>query len=417
MPVADVAVVGAGPAGFAAAAALAARGLAVHLVGPEGMPHWPAQYGAWKDELDPIGYGDLCEFTWKSAAVDLGGGDRRTFARPYVRVDKRRLAEHLVERCDRGGVQRTPGMVVGAEHHDDGTTLRLRDGAVLRTRLVVDASGHRPALVRRAPDPPQGFQTAFGFVVRHDGSRFAPGQALLMDWDDSWLPAAERDHGPPTFLYAMPLDGDRVFVEETVLVGRPAVPFAFLEQRLRRRLGALGISADGASEPERCWIPMGGALPDPRQRVIGFGGAAAMVHPATGYLLANVLRAAPRLADAVADGLGARAASPAGAARAAWRALWPAELRRRRALFRFGMEVLIRLDPPRTREFFAGFFDLPEPDWTGYFSDRLSTAELRQAMARLFVRLSAPLRAELVRAGIRRPGFDLARALVRPAAA
>ena len=38
----------------------------------------------------------------------------------------------------------------------------------------------------------------------------------------------------------------------------------------------------GVEEEEYCYIPMGGELPDLAQRVVGFGGAANMVHPATG---------------------------------------------------------------------------------------------------------------------------------------
>lgn len=45
----------------------------------------------------------------------------------------------------------------------------------------------------------------------------------------------------PSFLYAMPLGGNRVFLEETCLVARPAMPFATLKRRLERRCRALGI--------------------------------------------------------------------------------------------------------------------------------------------------------------------------------
>lgn len=45
----------------------------------------------------------------------------------------------------------------------------------------------------------------------------------------------------PSFLYAMPLDGSRVFLEETCLVSKPALPFAVLKRRLERRLAAMGI--------------------------------------------------------------------------------------------------------------------------------------------------------------------------------
>lgn len=36
----------------------------------------------------------------------------------------------------------------------------------------------------------------------------------------------------PSFLYAMPLGGNRVFLEETCLVAKPALPFATLKRRL-----------------------------------------------------------------------------------------------------------------------------------------------------------------------------------------
>lgn len=39
----------------------------------------------------------------------------------------------------------------------------------------------------------------------------------------------------------MPLGGNRVFLEETCLVAKPALPFAVLKRRLDRRLKAMGI--------------------------------------------------------------------------------------------------------------------------------------------------------------------------------
>ena len=48
----------------------------------------------------------------------------------------------------------------------------------------------------------------------------------------------------PSFLYAMPMEGGRrVFLEETCLVAKPALPFAVLKRRLQRRLAASGIKA------------------------------------------------------------------------------------------------------------------------------------------------------------------------------
>jgi lycopene cyclase-like protein len=322
-------------------------------------------------------------------------------------VDRDALARVLSERCEAGGVRRVDGEAASAEHRAAGTTVRLRGGGAVEARVVVDASGHRPALVRRGARPPQAFQTAFGAVVRGPVPGVDPGRATLMDWDDAGLPPSPV----PTFLYALPFPDGSVFVEETVLVARPPVPSEALEERLRARLALRGVDFHAGGERELCWIPMGGALPSPRQRVVGFGGAAGMVHPATGYLLARTLADAPVLAAALADALGRPGGSPAAAAHAGWDALWPADRRRRNALFRFGMEALLGLDARDTRDFFAAFFSLPDADWQGYLGDRLPAAELAGVMARFFARAPRRVRGRLASAALGSGGLRLARSL------
>ena len=39
----------------------------------------------------------------------------------------------------------------------------------------------------------------------------------------------------------MPLQSGKVFLEETCLVAKPALPFATLKRRLHRRLSAMGL--------------------------------------------------------------------------------------------------------------------------------------------------------------------------------
>jgi lycopene cyclase-like protein len=143
---------------------------------------------------------------------------------------------------------------------------------------------------------------------------------------------------------------------------------------------------------EFCLFPMNPALPHPDQRVVGFGGAASMVHPSSGYLVGALLRRAPPLADAIAAGLGGTssgAAIASGAlAGAAWEGLWPADLRRRHALYRFGLEKLMRFEEARLRRFFHAFFHLPNEQWYRFLTNTLPLPELVGAMLRLFA--SAP---------------------------
>ena len=91
----------------------------------------------------------------------------------------------------------------------------------------------------------------------------------------------------PTFLYVMPFSENRIFVEETSLVARPAISFDELKERLDRRLQHLGVKIKALEEEEFCLIPMGGTLPKLPQRVLGIGGTGGMVHPSTGDVTFN----------------------------------------------------------------------------------------------------------------------------------
>ncbi len=78
------------------------------------------------------------------------------------------------------------------------------------------------------------------------------------------------------------------------------------------------------------------------------------------------------------------AASPAQLAGAGWAALWPQELRRKHALYQFGLEKLMRFPEEQLRAFFATFFSLPNPLWFGFLANTLTVPELLGAMLRLF---------------------------------
>lgn len=428
----DVLVLGAGPAGLAIAGALTRRGLRVGVVAPDlapdaagAPPSWRATYCAWLDELQDIGHADLVDQVWPGAVARCGlaaDGTPRVhdLPRAYARVDKARLAARLHAGAD--GVAWIRGTVVIATHTDTTTTLTLADGSTHAAALVVDAAGHRPALLAAPATPAPALQTAVGRVLTLDRSPWPTDRAVLMDYDPvggygppgSGPPESgpaegtAAESGPPTFLYVLPLADGRVFVEETCLAARPAVPAALLAARLDQRLTRLGLPTTSAEPDEWVSIPMGGALPhDPR--VLGFGAAAGMIHPASGYLLPRALGAADRVATEVAVTLAARGGTPARAVASGWEALWPRDRRQRRALYRFGLEALLAMDPSSTRAFFDHFFRLPPASWSGYLSDTLPAAELRVVMLTLFGRVPLPLKWRLAQAGFGAEGWALAR--------
>jgi len=222
-----------------------------------------------------------------------------------------------------------------------------------------------------------------------------PGQFVLMDYRADHLSAAERAESP-TFLYAMDLGGGRFFVEETSLALAPPVPFAVLKQRLERRLAHRGVAITAVEHEEFCLFPMNLPLPDLDQPLLGFGGAAAMVHPASGYMVGSLLRRAPAVAAAVAAAMADPATPSAALARAGWQALWPEPERFRRAFYLFGLGKLMGFEEARLRHHFAAFFRLPAQEWFGFLTNTLTTPQLLGAMLRLFALAPNDVRAGLL---------------------
>ena len=392
-------VLGAGPAALVIAAALAERGLSVRGLAPaDPAAPWANTYGIWVDEVEALGLTDLLSHRWADTVSYFGPGGSRAGGSPdadaslrhgraYGLFDKARLQAHLLERAARHGVRWHQGLAGAIAHDAAASRVRVRQAGEadqeFRAALVIDATGHQPVFVRRDLDGPVAGQAAYGIVGRFSAPPIAPGQFVFMDYRADHLSEQERTGEPPTFLYAMDLGEGVFFVEETSLALAPAVPFPLLQQRLERRLAHRGVQVLAVEHEEFCLFPMNPVLPDLRQRVVGFGGAASMVHPASGYLVGGLLRRAPGLADAVAAGLerGLRAEA---LSQAAWQGLWPASLRWRHAFFRFGLEKLMRFDEARLRHHFATFFSLPGEQWYGFLTNTLEPPQLLAAMVRLY---------------------------------
>lgn len=365
-----VAVLGLGPAGRAAASRLAAAGVDVVAVDPHPRRRWTPTYAAWSDEL-PGWLGEHVVATRTAEMRAWAGGEHR-LARTYVVLDTPALQDSL----DLDRVDVRTGSVVAADAH----RVTLADGSLLEADLVLDARGSRP-------DPARAAQTAYGLVL--ETARAAPaGGPWFMDWRD--------DHGaapgaPPSFLYAVPLDARTTLLEETCLVGRPALGLDELRRRLERRLAARGVELRGDERVERVRfsveadpdLPAPGRRP-PADRPVALGARAGLMHPATGYSVAVALRLAEDLAHAVAAG------------RDVWPVLWPPRARRVQRLRAMGLTTLLRLPPSGVEQFFAAFFALPPARQRAYLSERTDPAGTLVAMARMARTLPAPLTAVAV---------------------
>jgi lycopene beta-cyclase len=391
--VADITIAGAGPAGLALAIEVQRRGARVVVVDPAPHARWPNRYGAWWSDLEKSGLTPFVDVAWSRPLVNTGEGPR-ALKGTYARLDKVQLQDRWRARLPEPLTAR----VVSATPTLSGFSVHLSDGRTVSTRALVDATG--TGVLLRHPRPPRAFQAAYGVLARVSDHPWGPGEASFMDFSGGRA-------GPPTFLYALPLSSDLVFLEETSLAAAPAVPLATLKARLYERLRSMQVDILEVIDEEHCHIPMDVPAPLPG-RIVGFGAAAGYVHPATGYQVTRAVRQAPAVAEALVSGL---SADPDQAARSAWAAVWPAGHVATRALHDLGLGLLLGLDAEETRTFFRTFFSLSPSTWRAYLDATSAPAAIAAAMARVFVQLPAPLRARVLGHALGPGRVHLARAV------
>lgn len=366
----DVVVIGAGPAGLSLARALGERGVSVVCVDPALSKPWPNNYGTWRDELEPLGLADCASYVWERTAVHTSA-KKTVLSRAYVRVDRKKLKRRLLDLCASHGVVVQQARAEGVDVSSKDYSVVQMDSGPVEARVVVDATGHALRFVKLAEGDAPGFQAAYGIECDVEGEiGFNEDEMMLMDYRDDHMTNKKLSEKEPTFLYVMPLGGKRVFYEETSLVANPAMDFGVLKERLYTRLAHLGVKVTKVYEEENCHIPMGGALPDAGQRVVAYGGAAAFVHPATGYMIARALTLANRTADGIVNPL-QRGGAADEVSRSVWRSTWNESMLSQRNFLNYGGSYLQKIDLTKTRDFFEAFFKLPTEQWGGFLSFKL----------------------------------------------
>ena len=369
-------------------------------VAPESVDApWPNTYGIWADELKAVGLEPLLEHRWSDTVSYFGAGgttaqDQATaHGIDYGLFDRAALQRHWLERAK--GVVWHQDTADRVELNGATTSVCCASGTTLQARVVIDASGSRTPHIRRPDQGPVAGQAAYGVVGRFSQAPIETGRFVLMDYRCDHLSEAQRRE-PPTFLYAMDLGDGVFFVEETSLALAPGVPYDVLKQRLQQRLDQRGVEITEVIHEEFCLFPMNLPLPDRRQPVLAFGGAASMVHPASGYMVGSLLRRGPGLAQALAAALNNQNLGSAALAQRGWQALWPVELVLRHQLHQFGLGRLMGFNEALLRTHFATFFSLPQEEWFGFLTNTLPLPRLMAVMLRLFALSSWELRRGLV---------------------
>ncbi len=396
----DVLVLGGGPAALCIASELNQCGVAVAGIAPAPVDApWPNTYGIWADELKVVGLEHLLEHRWSDTVSYFGKGGSTAQDQSYAHgidyglFDRAALQRYWLERAE--GVIWHQDTAERVEVRGGTTTIGCASGATLQARLLIDASGSRTPQIRRPDQGPVAGQAAYGVVGRFSKPPIENGRFVLMDYRCDHLSDEQRSE-PPTFLYAMDLGDGVFFVEETSLALAPGVPYEVLKQRLQQRLERNGVEITEVIHEEFCLFPMNLPLPDRRQPVLAFGGAASMVHPASGYMVGSLLRRGPDLAKSLAEALVNPALGSGALAQRGWQALWPMELVLRHQLYQFGLGRLMGFNEALLRTHFATFFSLPREEWFGFLTNTLPLPRLMGVMLRLFALSPWELRRGLV---------------------
>jgi lycopene cyclase-like protein len=413
MPIADVAILGSGPAAWAAAAACCQVGLSVTLIAPEPHADWHQTYGVWIDQLDlPVrrllGLGDTdglpLSRQWSSIAAVTDSV--RDLKRAYGLIDNTAVRSSLERVAEETGLLTVRTASAQKVTHEQLSTVTVSKGRAINARLVIDATGAQSPFVRRktvggsAPEVSassgargtargsngKAMQAAYGVVAEVDRAPYAA--SVLMDWTGP----NRRD---ASFLYALDLGGCWL-LEETSLARNPALTPSDLKARLETRLSGMGVRITAVHREEHVLFPMDIAMPIGGQRTVAIGAAGALVHPATGYSVAASLRLAPRLGQALRAAFDSPSLQDGQSlADAGWRTIWPGDRRKARNLEAYGLERLLTMNQSEIRGFFHTFFALGPEVMATYLGGDASSSELAAVMWKVFQKAPLRLRSRL----------------------
>lgn len=292
----DVLIVGAGPAGCAAATKALARGLTVTVIDKFSFPRDKLCGGLVTGRsvrllrelfsLNPSG-----DLFLKTNHMRLCAGDRELFDKrnaPTMYMTMRRdFDQALLNHC----IQHGANFIHGTASQICGTHLKLRDGREFEFEVLIGADGANSVVARAAlGKPTRATRMGFGLEI----------EAPRPDLDDD---AVELDLNAVSWGYGWSFPKQR---SRTVGVGglhgrNPDIKGLMQSYTKKMAPDASRISQKGA------FLPFGDFVKNPgRRQIILAGDAAGLVDPITGEGIALALESGALAGDAAADAIAQR---------------------------------------------------------------------------------------------------------------
>ena len=397
MEILDILILGSGPAALCLASELAKQNLIIKGISTKSPNEkWENTYGIWAAELEELGLESLLSHRWSKTVSFFGNGMNEKGNIPtehsydYGLINQEAFQNELLKNCK--GIKWLNETAKHITEKNKISEVICFSGLKLKARLVIDASGHKSNFIKRPAKHDVAQQAAYGIVGKFSSPPVKKDHFVLMDFRSDHL-SNEELLSSPSFLYAMDLGNDTFFVEETSLASYPALSQDDLKKRLLNRLKNKGIKIKDIYHEENCLFPMNSPLPFKKQFVLGFGGSASMVHPASGYMIGSLLRRAPLLAKKLATFLNEPNLTSLELATKGWKVLWPYELTQRHKLYQYGLQRLMSFDENKLRSFFSNFFKLSTKEWVGFLTNTLPLPKLIYVMSKMFI--NSPLKIKL----------------------
>ena len=397
MEILDILILGSGPAALCLASELAKQNLVIKGISTKSPTEkWQNTYGIWAAELEELGLESLLSHRWSNTVSFFGNGMNEKGNIPtehcydYGLINQEAFQNELLKNCK--GIKWLNETAKQITEKNKISEVICFSGLKLKARLVIDASGHKSNFIKRPAKKDVAQQAAYGIVGKFSSPPVKKDHFVLMDFRSDHLNNEEL-LSSPSFLYAMDLGNETFFVEETSLASYPALSQDHLKERLLSRLKNKGIKIKDIYHEENCLFPMNSPLPYKKQFVLGFGGSASMVHPASGYMIGSLLRRAPLLAENLAIFLKEPNLTSLELATKGWEVLWPYELTQRHKLYQYGLQRLMSFDENKLRSFFSNFFKLSTKEWVGFLTNTLPLPKLIYVMSKMFI--NSPLKIKL----------------------
>ena len=289
----DVIVIGAGPAGSAAARTAAAAGLRVALVDKAVFPRDKLCGGGFTGRAAQY-YSEIFETELPPDFISKSSVALFAFGEPLGRIEdippvyltmRTALDAHLLDLALAAGAEDFTGRRI-AELAPEAGRVTLSDGTELAAPVVIGADGVNSATARalfgRAFDPAQ-----VGFALETEAPAIAPDAPLRID-----LGAAEWGYG-----WSFPKTDSH-----TVGVGGVHGRNPDMKARMRAYLKVLGLPEDTPVKGQ--FLPFGKARRRPgRANVLLAGDAAWLVDPVTGEGIGYAMKSGQMAALAARDAL------------------------------------------------------------------------------------------------------------------